>query len=115
MEEKDVYFASMPSWASQQTIVKILKKVKYRFEPVSEYENTQFICVTEQEDYDLLKDSFKRIGFKVKKKYSSCPLAITVCGAYKGQPFVEPFVFNRDDVRKIIRDVPENYIGEEIL
>ena len=114
-ETRSVNFNAMPNYASQQTIVKVLKRTKYHFEPVSEYENTQFVCVTEQEDYDPIKDQFKRFGFKVKKKYSPCPLAITVCGLYKSQPIVEPIVFTREDVENIINDVPENYIGEKIL
>ena len=115
MEKKEIKFKDVPVWTSQQTIVKILKQVKYHFEPVSEYENTQFVCVTEQENYNPIKDSFKRIGLKVKKKYSQCPLAITVCGGYKNQPIVEPIVFTREDVKRIIADVPENYTGPEIL
>jgi hypothetical protein len=69
MEDKKISFKEVPVWTSQQTIVKVLKRTKYHFEPVSEYENTQFVCVTEQEDYDPIKDQFKRFGFKVKKKY----------------------------------------------
>lgn len=115
MEDKKISFKEVPAWTSQQTIVKILKTTKYHFEPVSEYENTQFVCVTEQEDYDPIKDQFKRFGFKVKKKYSHCPLAITVCGSYKNQPIVEPIIFTREDVLKIISDVPENYAGEDTL
>ena len=47
MEEgRTVNFKGEPMLASQQTIVKLLKEVKYKFEPLNEYDNTQFICVT---------------------------------------------------------------------
>jgi hypothetical protein len=114
-ETRTVNFRDVPVWASQQTIVKILKQVKYGFKPVSEYENTQFYCITEQKEYDPVKESLRTFGFKPKDKYTSCPLAITVCGMYKGEPIVEPIVFTREDVKRIIADVPENYTGPEIL
>ena len=89
--------------------------MKYHFEPVSEYENTQFYCITEQKEYSMFKNSIKKVGFKVKDKYTSCPLAITVCGIYSREPVVEPIVFTREDVLRIIRDVPENYDGSDVL
>ena len=115
MEEKSINFRDVPVWSSQQTIVKILKQVKYSFKAVSEYENTQFYCVTEQKEYDPVKASLRSFGFKPKDKYVSCPLAITVCGVYNREPLVEPIVFTREDVKNIIMDVPENYTGPEIL
>lgn len=115
MEELAITFNDAPAWASQQTIVKILKQVKYKFEPINEYENNLFYCITQQKDHDPLKNSFKKFGFKVKDKFFSCPLAITVCGFYNGLPVVEPIVFTRNDVLNIISDVPENYIGPDEL
>ena len=114
-EERAIKFKEIPAWESQQTIVKVLKKVKYKFEPVSDYENTQFVCITQQENYSPIKDTFRKFGLKAKKTYTSCPLALTVCGMYKTQPLLEPIVFTQEDVLRIIKDVPENYIGEEIL
>ena len=115
MEEKNLVFKETPAWRSQQTIVKILKGVKYKFEPISEYENTQFVCITEQKDYQPVKETFRHFGFKFKDKYSPCPLAITACGVSSREPLVEPIIFTREDVLKIVADVPENYIGSEEL
>lgn len=114
-EERTVNFKETPMFASQQTIVKLLKNVKYTFEPLNEYENTQFICVTMYPEDDPVKSQFRRIGFKIKEKYYSCPLSLTVCGYYKGRPVQEVMVFNRNDVLNIIKDVPENYVGPDIL
>lgn len=114
-EERAIRFNEAPTWASQQTIVKVLKRVKYTFEPISEYENTQFICVTRHPEYDPIKNKFRRMGFKIKEKFYSCPLSLTVCGYYGGEPVQEIMVFNREDVLNIIKDVPENYIGPENL
>jgi hypothetical protein len=111
----DIKFNEVPTWSSQQTIVKILKGTKYHFEPVSEYENTQFVCMTQQKDYDPFKDVVRKVGFRPKDKYSPCPLAITVCGHNQAEAIVEPIIFTREDVLKIIKDVPENYTGPEIL
>ena len=116
MEEgRTINFKGEPMLASQQTIVKLLKEVKYKFEPLNEYDNTQFICVTMYPEDDPIKTQFRRIGFKIKEKYYSCPLALTVCGFYKRRPVQEIMVFNRNDVLNIIKDVPENYVGPDIL
>ncbi|MBP5458330.1 MAG: hypothetical protein J6Y37_17710 [Paludibacteraceae bacterium] len=115
MEEKTINFKEVPVCYSQQTIVKILKEVKYHFEPIIDYENTQFVCVTEIKEDDIIKSVLKFFGFKVKDKYRKCTLALTICGNTPGQPIVEPMVFTRDDVERVLRDVPENYTGEKTL
>ncbi len=114
-ETRSVNFNAMPDYASQQTIVKVLKQVKYTFEPLNEYENTQFICETQHVKNGPFKALAKAFGAKVKDSYVSCPLAITICNQYSGDPIFEPMVFNREDVLKIISDVPENYVGPEEL
>ena len=114
--DKKLTFSELPVWASQQTIVKVLKNTKYTFEPVSQYENTQFYCMTNQRLNEPVRDAFRRMGFKVKEHYYTCPLAITVKGGmYSKDPVVEPIVFNQTDVAKIISDVPENYVGPDVL
>lgn len=105
----------MPNYASQQTIVKVLRQVKYTFEPLNEYENTQFICEVQNVKNGPFKSIAKALGAKVKDNYVSCPLSLTVCNQYSGDPIFEPMVFNREDVLKIISDVPENYVGPEEL
>lgn len=114
---KKLTFNEAPVWASQQTIVKILKDVKYTFEPVSQYENTQFYCMTSQKLNEPLRDKLRKIGFKkIKERYYKCPLAVTMKGGlYSSNPIVEPIVFNQSDVTKIISDVPENYVGPDVL
>lgn len=107
----EVKFKEVPMWQSQQTIVKILKQVKYRFEPLNEYENNEFICVTEQKARrGPLKELMASMGAKVKDKYDFCPLTLTICGEYGS--IVETMVFTREDVKRIISDVPEHYIGD---
>lgn len=120
--DKILVFGDTPVWKSQQTIVKLLKKVKYHFEPVCEYEHTQFYCVTEQRKENPVQDGFMKFLRKifpkmkpVKEEYADAPLALTICGEYRGVPLVEPIVFTRDDVMRIIADTPETYNGTEIL
>lgn len=115
MEEKKLNFKEIPVCYSQQTIVKILKQVKYHFEPVSEYENTQFACVTEVKEKSLWNSFMKFFGVKVKDKYYNCPLMLTICGNIDTKSIDEIMVFTRDDVERILRDVPENYTGENTL
>ena len=117
--EKNIKFKEGTKFNSQQTIVKVLKDKKYEFEPINEYQNTLFYCVTLCEDPDWLKDFLSKLfgwaGFKYKKRYVKCPLMITVCGGLYPNSVYEPIVFNREEVEGIISDLPENYVGEEIL
>ena len=115
MEEKKLNFKDVPVCYSQQTIVKILRQIKYHFEPVSEYENTQFVCVTEVKQSKLLSGLWRFLGFKVKDKYFNCPLALTICGNIDTKSIDEIMVFTRDDIQRILKDVPENYTGDDIL
>ena len=109
-----VTFRDIPDCNSQQTIVKMLRDRKYDFEQVNEYDNTQFYCVTECQEDNGFKDFLWRLGIKCKYKVSRCKMAIVLCGKYSETIF-EPMVFTRNDVLRIIKDVPETYIGKPII
>ena len=111
-ETQNITFKDAPVWQSQQTLVKILQKNKYKFVPLDEYGNTEFTCVVVQEEYAPIRNALASLGIKTKTRYNFCPLSITVCGQYKGEPIVEPVVFTREDVLNVIADVPENYVGD---
>ena len=114
----ELNFKEKETFNSQQTLVNLLRKYDYFFEPVSQYENTQFYCVVKCEIYNFTKDflyrAFKWLGFKKKVEYSNCPVAITMCNPYNTGVF-EPIVFTQEDVKKIVSDVPERYVGEKVL
>ena len=109
----ELKFKATESRYSQQTIVKVLREREYFFKPINEYENTQFHCMIRCRKTNVFGKWINRL-LGDKTDYVECPLMIDVCGDF-GTPIVEPFVFTRDDVARIIKDVPETYIGEEIL
>lgn len=99
---------------SQQTIVKMLKRNHYRFDPIDEYGNENFYCVVLYTESSTLKDILKKIGFKVRYKIYEGKMGLITCGKYC-ETCIEPMVFTRDDVQRILRDVPENYVGDTTL
>lgn len=109
----ELKFKEQESLYSQQTIVKVLRTRQYYFKPINEYENTQFHCMVKCRKTNAF-GKFLNFLLGDKTDYVECPLMIDVCGDF-GTPIVEPFVFTRDDVARIIKDVPETYVGEEIL
>ena len=99
---------------SQQTIVKILRNRHYYFKPINEYENTQFYCMVVCSKQMNIFEKLLNFILGDKTDYVDCPLMIDVNGEY-GKPVMENFVFTRDDVSRIIADVPETYVGEFML
>ena len=114
----EVKFNEKAKINSQQTLVKFLKEKKYYFKPVSEYSNSDFYCMVKCEMhnafFDMLHELFGWAGAKERVTFVDSPIAFSICaGSYNEQ--MEPVVFTQEDVKKIITDVPENYIGEDIL
>ena len=110
----ELKFADHKDCFSQQTIVKMLRGVNYRFEPITEYGNEQFYCVTECKETNKIKDLLLRLGIKVKYKTFEGRLGLLMCGKYCDQ-IIEPMVFTRDDVQRILMDVPGRYVGPSVL
>ena len=107
------FVANEPCY-SQQTIVKMLSKNPYRFEPIDEYGNENFYCVVLYEETSLIKDFLKKLGIKVKYKTYEGKMGLITCGKYC-DTCIEPMVFTRDDIQRILRDVPDNYVGNTTL
>lgn len=94
---------------SQMAIVSILKTHQYYFEPVNDFCNYYFYLVVKVARETL----FTRVFHKTPS-FNETYLAIDVCGG----DFCDVrrrMVFTRDDIQKILSDVPENYIGEAEL
>ena len=115
--ENSITFKEKESFRTQQTIAKVLRERKYFFIPITEYDNEHFYCMTKCVDETTfsaqLYRAFKWLGVKRRDKYINCPLSIVICGKYS--TVSEPFVFNREDVLNIVSDIPENYVGENML
>ena len=109
----DLRFTESESLYSQQTIVKVLRERKYYFKPINEYENTQFYCMIVCRKQHFF-GKFLNFLFGDKNENIESPLMIDVCGDF-GRPIVEPFVFTRDDVLRIVKDVPDTYVGTNVL
>ena len=114
MEKINLTFKEETTLYSQQTIVKILRERNYYFKPINEYENTQFYCMVVCRKRTNIFGKIFSFLLGDKDGNVDCPMMIDVCGDL-GAPLVEPFVFTRDDVMRIIRDVPETYVGKEVL
>lgn len=104
---------------SQQTIVLVLKQHKYYFKSISEYDNSNFYCIIVHENVDtignMLYKIFGRFGYKEPTtKYLECPLGLCYCSD-TNSTLDELLVFTQEDVKNIISDVPENYIGGSTL
>ena len=116
--EKVIKFNEQKEIFSQRTLVKILSNSKYKFIPVNEYDNNYFVCILKCEVKDNLTEFFYRcvsvLNIKRKPKFIEQPLSISVTGCY-GEQVIEPIVFDREEVCKIVKDIPENYIGEAKL
>lgn len=113
MEKVNLIFKDQESLYSQQTIVKVLRERSYYFKPINEYENTQFYCMVVCRKQHVF-GKFLNFILGDRNDNVECPLMIDVCGDF-GRPIVEPFVFTRDDVMRIIRDVPDTYVGSQKL
>ena len=114
----EINFNERKTYNMQQTIVKILKEKKYSFKSLSGYDNSMFYCMIRCEVYDEIFDILNKAlwwaGVKRKLKTFDCPLSICFCDEYYHGDG-EPIVFTREDIRKILIDAPENYIGESSL
>lgn len=106
-----IKFKEMVQANSQETLVRVLKKYSYYFEPINEYENEHFHCIIRCPVKDPI---FGWLKAKSKQKYDEYPIGLSICSCYK-EPFVEPIVFTRDDVISIVKDVPNTYIGDDTL
>ena len=63
----------------------------------------------------MLYKIFGRFGYKEPKtKYLECPLGLCYCSD-TNSTLDELLVFTQEDVKNIISDVPENYIGGSTL
>lgn len=111
----NIDFKEKTAYNSQQTIVKFLRSRKYCFKPITEYDNAMFYCIIKCEAhnafFDMMHELFGWAGVKQRISYHDCPLSISVCEGYSNSA-VEPIIFTQEDIKKILLDVPENYVGE---
>lgn len=117
---KEIRFKEISKVNSQQTLVSILKDREFYFKPLSNYENTMFHLIVRHKylpaESRMFKKAFGWLGAKAKEKYIDCPIAYSVETGYPGNTIINvPIVFTRDDIVAIVNDVPETYIGEDVL
>lgn len=104
---------------SQRTIAAVLKQAKYTFTPISKYDNMYFYCIIhcEQKEppfFTWLRKYAKWLAPRMKYEYIDHRLSLTFRNC--DDMYVdEPMVFSRQEVKNIVEDIPENYIGEEVL
>lgn len=112
---EQINFKEKETVSSQQTIVLILKNYKYFFQSISEYDNNNFKCMIMHEEPNLFFKLFSHFGYKGQKnRVVMSPLMLCTYTTTNNE-INELMVFTQEDVKKIISDVPENYIGEKVL
>ena len=109
----ELKFAEEEACYSQQTLVKMLSDSNYKFVPISDYGNDQFYCYVEYRELNSVKDFLTRLGFNVKYKTYFGKLGLIMSGKFRDT--VEPIVFTRDDVKRVLMDVPDTYVGPRVL
>lgn len=115
----EIKFSEQQVIKSQRTIVHILRNMKYTFQPISKYDNNYFYCIIhcEQKEPKAIVWLRKYLNWllpRPKNEYIDYRLTLSFrdCNDYY---IDEPMVFNRQEVKNIVSDVPDNYIGEEVL
>ena len=114
----EIKFKECMPYKSQQSIAIFLKNFNYYFVQATEYDNKNFFCMIKCPEKEIMKDFFysliKWTGAKKKTKYFDYRLNLTFC-ACSTERAEMPMLFTQEDVKNIIADVPENYVGDEIL
>lgn len=111
-----VSFSEAQKCNTQQSILSILKNHNYYFKRVTQYDNNMFYCVVLM-TIENNTNKFLNHWFRTKlddKQTGEFILQITV-GDSNYQNIKEPMIFTREDVSGIVADVPENYVGAEVL
>lgn len=104
---------------SQRTIVSLLSGASYYFVPVTKFDNNLFYCVVKcNKQYNWFMEYLRKIQLKLGflRKPESFETRLTLyyedCEGYYHD---EPLVFDRQEILAIIKDMPDKYIGEQIL
>lgn len=98
---------------SQMTLVNVLKKHKYYFAPINEYNDKLYYCIIKCEKENaatFFYNKFKWARIKKHIKYIEQPLCLYICSCISEDNY-EPIVFTQMEVENILYDVPENYVG----
>ena len=103
----------------QVSIIKMLESYQFKFVPINEYNNDHFYCriiAPKTATMDKFSVKFaKWLGMSnLDERVVEFTLAMTI---YNNFDVVDriPMVFTQQDVINIINDLPDNYVGENIL
>lgn len=115
----EIRFNEQQAMKSQRTIVAILRNVKYTFRAISKYDNSFFYCEIHcPQEEDPIVVWFRKYmpWFFPKRKNDYIDYRLSLSFRDCSDRYIdEPIVFSRQEVKNIVADVPENYIGEEVL
>lgn len=115
---ENIKFTEAISCHSQQTLANILSKNKYYFESISEYDNTMFYLVVrfteKSKSANFVNKLFGWVHKVPENRFVERKLSYLVLDA-DGYEKPEPCVYTRTDVENIVKDVPQNYVGEMTL
>lgn len=114
----EIKFNDKAECQSQQTLVGILKKHKFYFKPINEYENSMFYLVIRYSERKKTAGFFNKLfGWAHKlneERYIEKKISYVVLDD-EGFETLVPCVYTRKDIIGIISDTHENYVGEDIL
>lgn len=115
----NITFSEKTETNFQVSVIKMLEPYKFTFTPINEYSNDHFYCrvmAPKKSSLDGISDKLNKI-FKIEKPEKNpieFTLALTI---YNNYDIVDriPMVFTQIDVLAIIKDLPNNYVGENVL
>lgn len=114
----EIKFNETMEYKSQQTLVNILKRHKFYFKPINNYENSNFYLIVRYSEKRKTAGFINKLfGWAHKlndERYIEKPLSY-VNWDDEGFEVLVPCVYTRKDITDIINDTHENYVGEDLL
>lgn len=114
-----VNFSEKKETKFQVSVIKMLENYKFTFIPINEYSNEHFYCSVLAPKHPNMSNWGRRISkflglHDPDEEMVEFTLSMTM---YNNYDVVEriPMVFTQKDVKLIITDLPDNYVGPDVL
>lgn len=115
----NITFSEKKETNFQVSVIKMLEPYKFTFTPINEYSNDHFYCRVMAPKHPNV-DGFstklsKWFGMSnPEEDVVEFTLSLTIYNTYDVVERI-PMVFTQADVLAIIKDLPNNYVGESVL
>lgn len=111
-----ISFKEKQGFMAQQTLSNLLSKHKYLFKKVDYYTDDAYYCFVAYKFKRFKSEFFQKWFSKYLEDFTTSmePLTILNYDEY-GDIVYEKMIFTKDDIKNIISDNPDNYIGENVI